>query len=596
MRRFSKRLSSTAPAFKKSGWQIFLIKRPLLIFDPKHHSQPVFIKFSHRHHYFCSGRLLLQLSRLTSSSFLSYLNMRLQKIIVGAAVLFTSADSRVLITRGDNNTQTISQKRAQAVKEAFEFAWYGYHTFAFPNDELHPQNNTFSDSRNGWGASAVDALSTAILMESQDVVTTILEYIPSINFNVSKSNEPVSLFETTIRYLGGMLSGVDLLSGPYQHLTGSPDEITALKLQAVSLANKMRFAFDTPTGIPANNLNFKGENFDLSDGTGLAVAGTLVLEWTRLSDMVNVLDFANLTQHAEEYLLHPKYKNVTIQPLPGLRGTNIDIRTGAFLDAAGGWGGGDDSYYEYLIKMFVYDPVNFSNYKDEWLQAVGSSASSEISSHPYSRPDLTFLANWDGQDAILKSGHLACFAGGNWILGGLVLGNQTLIELGQNLTDSCSATYTSTLTGIGPEAWMWEDVNLFEGEDVEEEEFIRDNGFNITDASYSLRPEVLESLYYAYRATGDKKYQDWSWNAFKAINATCRTGSGFSAITNVNAPHGGSFTNFQESFMFAETFKYAWLIQAEDSKVHVAKMGQEQTWVLNTEGHPFKVRSQQAQQ
>jgi mannosyl-oligosaccharide alpha-1,2-mannosidase len=139
-------------------------------------------------------------------------------------------------------------------------------------------------------------------------------------------------------------------------------------------------------------------------------------------------------------------------------------------------------------------------------------------------------------------------------------------------------------------------VNLFEGEDVEEEEFIRDNGFNITDASYSLRPEVLESLYYAYRATGDKKYQDWSWNAFKAINATCRTGSGFSAITNVNAPHGGSFTNFQESFMFAETFKYAWLIQAEDSKVHVAKMGQEQTWVLNTEGHPFKVRSQQAQQ
>jgi mannosyl-oligosaccharide alpha-1,2-mannosidase len=596
MRWFSKRLSSTAPAFKKSGWQVFLIKRPLLIFDPRHHSQPVFIKFSHRHHYFRSGCLLLQLSRLTSSPFLSYLNMRLQKIIVGAAVLFTSADSRVLITRSDNNTQTVSQKRAQAVKEAFEFAWYGYRTFAFPNDELHPQNNTFSDSRNGWGASAVDALSTAILMESQDVVTTILEYIPSINFNVSKSNEPVSLFETTIRYLGGMLSGVDLLSGPYQHLTGSPDEITALKLQAVSLANKMRFAFDTPTGIPANNLNFKGENFDLSDGTGLAVAGTLVLEWTRLSDMVNVLDFANLTQHAEEYLLHPKYKNVTIQPLPGLRGTNIDLRTGAFLDAVGGWGGGDDSYYEYLIKMFVYDPVHFSNYKDEWLQAVESSASSEISSHPYSRPDLTFLAKWDGQDAILKSGHLACFAGGNWILGGLVLGNQTLIELGQNLTDSCAATYTATLTGIGPEAWKWEDVNLFEGEDVEEDKFIRDNGFNITDASYNLRPEVLESLYYAYRATGDKKYQDWSWNAFKAINATCRTGSGFSAISNVNAPHGGTFSNFQESFIFAETFKYAWLIQAEDSKMHVAKMGEEQTWVLNTEGHPFKVRSQQAQQ
>ncbi|KAG9757760.1 hypothetical protein KCU73_g4244, partial [Aureobasidium melanogenum] len=55
----------------------------------------------------------------------------------------------------------------------------------------------------------------------------------------------------------------------------------------------------------------------------------------------------------------------------------------------------------------------------------------------------------------------------------------------------------------------------------------------------------------------------------------------------------GSFNNFQESYMFAETFKYAYLIQAEDAKVHVAKKGEEQTWVFNTEGHPFKVRAQQ---
>lgn len=525
--------------------------------------------------------------------------MHLHKVLAGAIVVFiSSANSHFLpVIRTENDTHTILQKRAQAVKDAFEFAWYGYNTFAFPNDELKPLNNSFSDSRNGWGATAVDALSTAILMESQDVVTTILEYIPSIDFNVSKGNVPVSLFETTIRYLGGMLSGVDLLTGPYQHLIESPDDITALKVQAVSLADKMRFAFDTPTGIPANNLNFEGENYDPSQPTGLAVAGTLVLEWTRLSDMVHVLDFANLTQHAEKYLLQPTYENATIQPLPGLRGTNVDLSTGAFLDVNGGWGGGDDSYYEYLIKMFVYDPVHFSDYKDEWLQAVESSATSEISSHPYSRPDLTFLSTWKGQDAILRSSHLACFAGGNWILGGLVLGNQTLIELGQNLTDSCASTYTATLTGIGPETWNWEDENLFEEEDdFEEDRFIKENGFNITDPLYDLRPEVLESLYYAYRATGDRKYQDWSWNAFKAINATCRIGSGYSAVTNVNATHGGNFTNFQESFMFAETFKYAWLIQAEDSKVHVARKGEEQTWVFNTEAHPFKVRSQQDQQ
>ena len=175
------------------------------------------------------------------------------------------------------------------------------------------------------------------------------------------------------------------------------------------------------------------------------------------------------------------------------------------------------------------------------------------------------------------------------------MGNQTLIELGQNLTDSCAETYTATITGIGPETWSWEDEDFFDEDDFEDR-FIKENGFTIMDPMYDLRPEVLESLYYAYRATGDKKYQDWSWNAFKAINTTCRTGSGYSAISNVNAMHEGNFSNFQESFMFAETFKYAWLIQAEDSKVHVAKQGEEQTWVFNTEAHPFKVRSQQAQQ
>ncbi|KAI4745488.1 glycoside hydrolase family 47 protein [Aureobasidium sp. EXF-12298] len=521
--------------------------------------------------------------------------MRLHVILLGALISCTSSASSHLLpkARNVNNTLTVPQKRAQAVREAFEFAWYGYHTYAFPNDELLPVTDSFSNTRNGWGATAVDALSTAILMESQDVVTTIVDYIPTINFNVSKSNAPVSLFETTIRYLGGILSAVDLLNGPYQHLTKSANDTIALAQQAVNLASKLRFAFDTPTGIPSNDLNFGEESFDLSESTGLAVAGSLVLEWTRLSDLVHKIDYANLTQHAEDYLLNPTYQNATIQPLPGLRGTNIDLRTGDFLDVSGSWGGGDDSFYEYLIKMFVYDPANFTTYKDLWLEAVQSSASSDIFSHPYSRPDLTFLASWNGQDITLASGHLACFAGGNWILGGLVLGNQTLIELGQNLADSCAATYNATLTGIGPEAWEWEDENFFEDDDEEVDMFIEDNGFNITDASYNLRPEVLESLYYAYCATGDTKYQDLSWKAFRAINATCRTGSGFSSVSNVNAPHGGSFSNFQESYMFAETFKYAYLIQAEDAKVHVAKKGEEQTWVFNTEGHPFKVRAQQ---
>jgi mannosyl-oligosaccharide alpha-1,2-mannosidase len=62
-----------------------------------------------------------------------------------------------------------------------------------------------SPSRNGWGASAVDALSTALVMGNWPVVRQILEFIPEINFD--NTTTEVSLFETTIRYLGGLLSG-----------------------------------------------------------------------------------------------------------------------------------------------------------------------------------------------------------------------------------------------------------------------------------------------------------------------------------------------------------------------------------------------------
>lgn len=114
--------------------------------------------------------------------------------------------------------QSDEPARAAAVRDAFQFAWNGYSQYAFPNDELKPVSNTFSNSRNGWGASAADALSTALVMDLPDIVKQIVDYIPSINFTQPKTEDPVSLFETTIRYLGGMLAGYDLLTGPLSNV------------------------------------------------------------------------------------------------------------------------------------------------------------------------------------------------------------------------------------------------------------------------------------------------------------------------------------------------------------------------------------------
>jgi mannosyl-oligosaccharide alpha-1,2-mannosidase len=117
-----------------------------------------------------------------------------------------------------------NQGRADAIKEAFMHSWSGYYRYAFPHDELRPLSNAAGDSRNGWGASAVDALSTAIIMGLAEPVDQILDHVPKINFDVAQGS--VSLFETTIRYLGGFLSGYDFLGpgGPARKLV-KPEKV-----------------------------------------------------------------------------------------------------------------------------------------------------------------------------------------------------------------------------------------------------------------------------------------------------------------------------------------------------------------------------------
>jgi mannosyl-oligosaccharide alpha-1,2-mannosidase len=222
--------------------------------------------------------------------------------------------------------------------------------------------------------------------------------------------------------------------------------------------------------------------------------------------------------------------------------------------------------------MYVYDSSRFASYKDRWVLAADSTIA-HLASHPSSRSDLTFLAKFENRTLQYYSGHLACFNGGNLILGGLVLGEQKYVDFGLQLVAACEDTYYQTLTGIGPGGFSWNVSSL----PVNQNEFYKRAGFYIVNGDYNLRPEVIESFYYAYRATGNKVYQDvsplpclmdapannipkWAWNAFVAINATTRVGAGFSEITDVNAPNGGRFVNFQDSYLFAEVFKYRWSI------------------------------------
>lgn len=258
-------------------------------------------------------------------------------------------------------------------------------------------------------------------MEKQDVVDQIVNYIPSIDF--SNSATEVSLFETTIRYLGGLLAGetttkfdqtkmspvlfsdsalcftgYDLLTGPLSNLASNNTNVEAILTQATNLADNLKFAFNTPTGIPDNNLFLGPPRLANSSTNGLATIGTLVMEWTRLSDLTGNPEYAQLSQKAESYLLDPK--PALGEPFPGLLGTDVGIANGSFIDSSGAWTGGTDSFYEYLIKMYLYDPARFSFYKDRWVLAVDSSIK-YLASSPTTRPDLTFLAYYTNASNVI---------------------------------------------------------------------------------------------------------------------------------------------------------------------------------------------------
>ncbi|KAI0477799.1 glycoside hydrolase family 47 protein [Xylariaceae sp. FL0804] len=489
--------------------------------------------------------------------------------------------------------------RLAAIEDIFQVSWDGYYKYAFPHDSLLPISRTWEDDRNGWGASAVDAISTALIMGNQEVVDIVVEHIKTVNFTMTAVNETsVSLFETTIRYLGGMLSAHDFLAGPRRSMLRNESDLAAILGQATTLAEQLSVAFDTPSGVPINDLIFNGPDgpvTEAEDTNGLATIGSLVLEWTRLSDLTGDAKWAELSQKGESYLLTVLNPEVG-EPYPGLLGSNVNVTTGEFVDSAGSFNGGTDSFYEYLIKMYIYDTERFAYYKERWTTTVDSSIR-YMTSHPTTRPDLTFVAAWNGPglgNLSFEWGHLGCFYGGNVILGGLVLDNAEYLAWGEALVAGCHDTYASEATRIGPETFQWQDSRLPRnasnnaGAPVGQQAFYRAHGFWTTTYDYDERPEVMESYYYAYRATGDPKYQDWAWDALLAINATCRAGAGYSDIDDVTVPGGGGFADHQETFWFAEVLKYAYLIQAGEAAWQVSASGDNQ-FVFNTEAHPLKV-------
>ena len=64
------------------------------------------------------------------------------------------------------------------------------------------------------------------------------------------------------------------------------------------------------------------------------------------------------------------------------------------------------------------------------------------------------------------------------------------------------------------------------------------------------RPETVESLFLAYRLTGNQKYRDYGWQIFQAIEKSCKVDEGgYTSILNVDDANSERLDKMETFFL-----------------------------------------------
>ena len=485
------------------------------------------------------------------------------------------------------------ERRLSAVKESFVHSWNGYRKHAWKADELSPVRGGHITTFGGWGATLVDSLDTLWMMGLKEEYEEAVKAVEEIDFSTN-TLELLNVFETTIRYLGGLLGAYDLSGGKHPILLKKAKEVGDL----------LYGAFDTPNRMPVTRWDWqaakKGKKQEASEGSLIAEVGSLTLEFTRLAQLTNDPKFFDAIQRITDVLEAGQNKTA----LPGLWPVIMDASHGKFDDVGFTLGGMADSTYEYLPKQHMLLGGLSEQYRKMYETTMAP-----VQKHIFYRPmtpdsaDILFSSSVrvsGSAETIVhdyKAQHLGCFTGGMVGVGAKIFDRPADMKTARQLVDGCIWAYNHTQNAIMPEIFSM--VHCLDGDDVckwDEEIWLKTvatrsaandekaltmtelkkgkyiaekqrlpKGFtSIPDTRYILRPEAIESVFIFYRMTGEKQYQDAAWQMFTAIENVTRTEIANAAIHDVTAPHPEK-EDRMESFWLAETLKYFYAIFAEAS-------------------------------
>lgn len=139
----------------------------------------------------------------------------------------------------DPTTKQEREERRAAVRESLRHSWNGYKQRAWRKDEVSPISGAWRSSFSGWGATLVDTLDMLWIADMKDEFELAVEAVEQIDFTTTHDGM-INVFETTIRYLGGLLAAHDLSEGKYP----------VLLKKAAELGDVLYSAFDTPNRMP----------------------------------------------------------------------------------------------------------------------------------------------------------------------------------------------------------------------------------------------------------------------------------------------------------------------------------------------------------
>ncbi|MGZ3184170.1 MAG: GH92 family glycosyl hydrolase [Telluria sp.] len=425
-------------------------------------------------------------------------------------------------------TETESAALAQRVKDEMRHAWQGYKQYAWGHDALRPLSKTPHD----WYAHSllmtpVDALDTLLIMGLDDEAREARELIAT-RLDLDQDME-VQNFEITIRLLGGLLSS-------YQ-LTGDQ----RLLAKAQDLGERLLPVFASSTGMPYTHINLHTGKVR-GTVSNPAETGTLVLEFGMLSRLTGNPVYFDKAKRA----LVETYRRAAPN---GLVGSAINVETGKWENTEAHIGGGIDSYYEYLYKCWrLFGDPECKAMWDHSIQGVNKVlADRRHGGLWYGHTDMQ-----GGHPLKAEYGALDAFMPALLALGGDLPRARALQESGLRMW---------RLHGIEPEALDYAHMKVLSPE-------------------YALRPEIIESAYYLHHFTGDPRYRAMGREFFEAFVQHCRTDAGYAALKDVRIKQKA---DSMESFVFAETFKYYYLLFAPKEALDFDAV------TFNTEAHPLRV-------